>query len=253
MALTPEAFLAAVRAIVPEQAQQRVSRLQPLLNQGDNVLFPGGDRDDRGSTTRPGQLQAGTTEAFVESFPGFRQAVTTAFRAHTDLTAAEQAVLLAVHDPLPAVLPASPLTATEDAHLLCFLQRATIGLNKGVLSMAIAGYPSESAAVLVTQGRRLLAHIIAEGTKYCAAQNLPAKKWRETALQGKEILSRTPAAFSDIYAWASMATQAAAAFLEANGQLDALRTDVWMVTQGLHAHMGVTVAEFSTTSPQDMS
>ena len=251
----PADFVAAVRAIMPEQAAQpRGSRVAPLLEVRNQVLFPGGNRDDRGSTTLPGQLLTATTAVFIESFRGFHQVVTNALRAHTQLTPAEQAILLAVHDPWPGddALPVTPLTASEDAHLLCFLRRATIDIDKGVISMATSGYPSETAAVLVTQGRRLLARIIALGTKFCAAQNLPAQKWRDTALAGQELFSRTTTDFSAIYAWASMATMAAAAYLEAAGQTAAVKTDVWMLTKGLHVGMGVTVSDYTTTSPHNM-
>ena len=245
-AMTPQEFVEAVRAIpAPAPALPAVSRLQSLLDARNETLFPGPARDG----SLPGQLLATNAEAFVGSFRGFMQSAAGVMRAYSSLPAADQAVLLANHDPWPDALPASPLSAVEDAHLLIFLQRATIDLDSGILSSAIASYPSEGPADVVTQGRRLLAHIVAQGTRLCTAQNLPAQKWRDTLRTGHEIVSRSPPAHSVLLNWAAVASLAAASYLkESPGQAAAIKHDVWSLTQSLHRDMGVAVTAYATTT-----
>ncbi len=141
------------------------------------------------------------------------------------------------------------LSAAEDAHLLIFLQRATVDLNSGILASAIAGYPTEAPAAVVTQGRRLLAHIVAQGTRLCTAQNLPAQRWRETLHAGQDLFRRSPPNHSALLNWAAVASLAAASYLgESPGQATAMKTDVWRLTQGLHRDMGVAVSTYVTTT-----
>ena len=95
-AMTPQEFVEAVRAIpAPAPALPAVSRLQSLLDARNETLFPGPARDG----SLPGQLLAPNAEAFVGSFRGFMQSAAGVFRAYSSLPAADQAVLMANHDP----------------------------------------------------------------------------------------------------------------------------------------------------------